>query len=388
MKYLIIGAGVAGVSACQAIREKDAGAELLVLTEEQFTFYTRLRLPDLVAGRIEPAKLVLKDAGWFDRLGIELRLNTRAEAIRPDPLRVIAGSEEFVAEKVLIATGADSFLPPVEGSDLGNVFTLRRMNDALAIRARAAVASGCVIIGGGVLGFEIGEALRSRGLEVTVVEIAERLLPRQTDASAAGVIRSLMERRGFEVVLGVKPVRFIQSGGEAEAIALSDGRSIAADLFIISAGVKPRVDVATASGIKTRRGIVIDDSLQTSLSRVFAAGDCTEHKGILYGIWRASEEQGRFAGLAMAGERIAYSGTVRSYRLNLLGTTLLTAGMIEPSGNMTSEITVDEEHGIYRRIIRDGGRVVGMILLGDLSGYRELLAEIQDAGRSNGQPAG
>ena len=388
MKYLIIGAGVAGVSACQAIREKDAGAELLVLTEEQFPFYTRLRLPDLVAGRIEPAKLVLKDAGWFDRLGIELRLNTRAEAIRPDPLRVIAGSEEFAAEKVLIATGADSFLPPVEGSDLGNVFTLRRMNDALAIRARAAEASRCVIVGGGVLGFEIGEALRSRGLEVTVVEIAERLLPRQTDASAAGVIRSLMERRGFEVVLGVKPVRFIQSGGEAEAIALSDGRSIAADLFIISAGVKPRVDVATASGIKTRRGIVVDDSLQTSLGGVFAAGDCTEHKGILYGIWRASEEQGRFAGLAMAGERIAYSGTVRSYRLNLLGTTLLTAGMIEPSGNMTSEVTVDEEHGIYRRIIRDGGRVVGMILLGDLSGYRELLAEIQDAGRSNGQPAG
>lgn len=376
--YVVVGAGVAGISACQALKEKDPDGKILLFTDEAYPFYSRMRLPEVISGKADPERLIIKDSNWFQEIGIEFHVQESVEEILVDPLRVRTQKAQYEADKVLLATGGLSFIPPLHGADTPGVFALRTMADALEIREMALGASNVIVLGGGLLGLELGYALIYRGLKVTVVEVFERLLPRQTDPQGARILMEKLEAMGFRFQLGIPPEAIETEGGKARALVLKDGRALEADLILVSAGVRPRIDLAKRLGLEVGKAIVVNDQMETSLKGVYGAGDCVEHRGIYYGIWPAAEAQGYIAGLNMAGVKASYQGTLISNQLKVVGIDLLAAGQIDPEGRMESEVISDPSVGIYRKAVYDGDLLVGLLLIGDLSGQRRLLKAMKE----------
>jgi nitrite reductase (NADH) large subunit len=378
MRYAIIGAGVAGTTAAQAVRETDPEGEIRVFTQEPYAFYTRIRLPELVAGRVAPERLILKGEAWFRENRIDLHVGERVTEVRKDPLTVVSGKAAYPVDRLLLATGGYAFVPPLPGSDLDGVFTLRTMDDALRIAQRAKGASKAVVIGGGLLGLEAGNGLRLLGLRVAVAEVAQRLLPRQTDPQGAVVLRGAMEKMGFEFHLGAQSKEIQAEGGKARRLLMGDGRTLEGDLFLISAGVRPYLELARQLGLEVGLGVKVDDRMETCVPGVYAAGDAVEHRGVYYGIWPAAEEQGRVAGVNMASGELLYRGTVMSNKLKVAGIELVSAGEIDPEGELESEVVSDPVKGIYRKMVYKDGRLVGCILIGDTSGQMGILRAIEE----------
>lgn len=375
-RYAIIGAGVAGTTACEAIRERDPDGETHVFTDEAYPFYTKIRLPELLSGRIKPERLILKGEAWFRENKIHLHLQERANQIDKDPLGVVTAKGTYPADRLLLATGGYSFVPPIPGADLEGVRTLRSMEDALEIGRSADRAKTVLLIGGGLLGLEAGNGLRLRGVRVLVAEIFDRLLPRQMDPEGARILQGIMEGMGFEFYLGVRSQEIRGEEGEAKGLLLEDGRYLEADLILISAGVRPHLELAQALGLEIGRGVTVNDRMETSVPGLYAAGDTIEHRGVYYGIWPAAEEQGRVAGVNMAGDEALYQGTVLNNKLKVVGIDLVSAGEIDPDGKMESEVLSDTDRGMYRKIVYKDDRIVGCILLGDIRGQRRILQAI------------
>lgn len=378
-KYIVVGAGVAGATACQAILDTDPYGEISLFSDEPYPFYSRMRLPEVISGKSDPQRLVLRTTAWFEQKGIDFHLGEPIQEMGLDPLRVVSQKGEYRADRLLLATGGYSFLPPIPGTHLAGVFSLRSMSDAISIRDAAGQASRAVVLGGGVLGLELGNALRLRGLGVMVVEVFERLLPRQTDPTAARILQDTMERMGFQFRLGAKAKEIQGDGDRARALLLENGDALEADVFVISAGVRPRLELARPAGLKLDKALMVDDRMQTSAPNVYAAGDCVQHRDVYYGIWAAAEEQGRVAGINMAGGRAVYKGTLMSNQLKVLGIDLLAAGQIDPEGNLEAEVSADPIKGVYRKLVYREDRIVGAILLGDLSGHRNILRALEEA---------
>ncbi len=373
MRAVVVGAGVAGFEAAAELRRASADAEIAIVTEENAPFYARIRLPEVVAGRTPPEKIVLKGPAWFAEQRITLRTGTRVEGVDAAGGTVqTAGGERIPYDALLLATGARSFVPPIPGADLPGVVTLRTMADALDLRERARAGGPVVVIGGGLLGIELAAGLRGAGVDVTVVEMAPWLLNRQLDAGAADVLREVIERKGIRLRLGARIER-IDGADTAGAVVLGDGERLPAAFVAISAGVRPDTTLARLAGADVDKGIRVDDALRTSVPGIWAAGDCTEHRGRLYGIWPASEAQGRAAGASMAGNPVAYEGTVVQTTLKVTDVLAFSIGRIGADTVAETTRTGDA----YRGLFRDGeGRLVGAVLVGDLKERRAVTAAV------------
>lgn len=374
--YLIIGAGVAGLTAAEAARARDSQGRILVLGEEDAPFYYRVRLPDLIAGAVEESALWVKKPAWYAEHRIELRQGTRVAAA--DPARRVvrtASGEEIAYDRLLLAAGGRSFRPPMTGGERPGVFALRSLADARAIAARARSLAGddrrAVCIGGGLLGLEAGNALRRLGLAVTVVELFPRLLPRQLDAEGAAVLQSVLEGMGFAFRLGARTeaLRGEGEGGPVRDVLLADGQFLPAGLVIVSAGVRPNLDLAADLGLTVNRGVVADDRLRAGPD-VWVAGDAAEAGGVVYGTWTAALEQGRIAGANMAGGDAPYHGTLMANTLKVAGVSVASAGEIDAEG--TGDSLARRDAGTYRKLVFEGDRLVGALMVGDARGFTAL----------------
>ena len=207
-------------------------------------------------------------------------------------------------DKLLLATGGISFVPPIKGADHPGVFTLRTMADADAIREKAAKSKKLALIGGGLLGLEAGNGLRKLGLEVTVIEFFPRLLPRQMDIPGAALLQKQMAEMGFRFYLGATTREIVRQDGGL-SVRLESGEAVEADMILISAGTRPDLTLARSLGLEIDKGVKVDDTMKTGVDEIYAAGDLIEHRGRYYGLWPAALEQGRVAGAAMAGQAAA-----------------------------------------------------------------------------------
>ena len=375
--YLIVGNGVAGNSAAETIRRIDPAGKILMFSRERYHFYYTPALPEYLAGEKQLKDFTLHNAQWYEKNRIDLYLET--EVTRIDSRKKIAKTQkggEFSFHTLLLACGGKPFLPPIPGSSSPGVFTLRTFDDAGAILKTAREAKKAVVIGGGLLGLEAGNGLRKRGLQVSVVEFFPRLLPRQTDLPGAALLQGQMEEMGFRFFLGAK-TQEIEAGEKGLRVLLEGGQELAAELVLISAGVRPEISLAQALGLPVDKGIKVDDRMYTGLDGIYAAGDPVEHRGRFYGIWPAAMEQGRIAGANMAGQEQLYSGTVPSNSLKVAGIDLVAAGEIDPEGKMESTVVRDEARKIYRKLVWQGNRIVGAMLLGDTRGKEEIQKAIQ-----------
>ena len=374
--YLIIGNGVAGNAAAEHIRKHDPEGNIAVFSRESQPFYYVPALPEYLAGAKAADQIIIHPQGWYDRHRIDLHLNTRVTQI--DPARKFVEThrgERFPFDKLLLATGGNSFVPPMQGADSPGVFTLRTLADADRIKQAAAGANTAVLIGGGLLGLEAGNGLRQMGLKVLVVEFFPRLLPRQLDAAGAAILQRQMEDMGFTFRLGAK-TREIAAGPDGLTVNLESGEQLKGDLVLISAGVRPDLSLAQALGLKIDKGVQVDDTMKTSRDGIYAAGDLIEHRGRFYGIWPAAMEQGAVAGAAMAGQAAQYQGTLPSNLLKVVGVDLVAAGDIDADGKLTAVVQTDSAKKIYRKLVIRDNLLVGAILLGDIRGSAEIQVAI------------
>ena len=378
MRYLIVGNGVAGTTAALTIRKQDPQGEIIIFSDEALPFYSRIRLMEFLAGEVELPKLQIHPGSWYETNRFKLFLNTKVVAVDKDKHEVTTDSgEHFVFDKLLLAAGANSFVPPIKGADKKGVFALRNIRDAQQIKAFAAGKQKALLIGGGLLGLEVANSLRKTGLQVAVAEFFPRLLPRQTDPACADLLQKRLEQMGLTFYLGVTS-KEILGEDQVQGLLLEDGREVKADLIIISAGVRPNLDLAQKLGLKIGKGLLVSDHLETELPGIYAAGDLVEHRGMLYGIWPAAEKQGEIAGLAMVGKPMAYTGTTISNQLKVAGIDLLAVGDIDPDGKLEALVEKNEAAGTYRKIVLKDDSIVGCLLFGTLEGRKKILKALED----------
>jgi len=378
MKAVIIGNGVTGIAAATAMRRLSADADIAILTREPYHYYYRPRLPDLVAGQVELGDVVVNSPDWYASRGIGVRLSARVASIDPAGRVVVLDDGSAVAyDRLLIASGADPFVPPIDGADRGGVFTLRSADDALAIREWAASASSAVVIGGGLLGLESARGLRAHGLSVNVLEYADRLLPRQLDEAGARILRADVAGRGIDVVTRAR-VAGIEGGDKVSAVAFEDGSTTAADLVVVSTGVRSATAFLEGSGVEVEKGVKVGSDMQTSAPGVYAAGDVAEFEGIVWGIIPVALAQATVAARAIAGdEEAAYRAVAPNTTLKMAGVDVFSAGLVSCEGDDCVEYTLaDEEARLYRKAVVREGAIVGAIVVGSKKGVRELTAMV------------
>jgi len=367
MKHVIVGNGVAGVTAAQSIVRADPSAEVHIFGAEPYPYYRRPLLWEFIAGQIEQDELTFRPPEWYAQRGIHLHLGVRATTLDPAAHRLtLADGSQADYDRALLATGGRPFVPPCEGTDKEGVFTLRTLDDARAIKAYAQQVATAVVIGGGLLGLETARALHTAGLDVTVVEFFPYLLPRQLDQEGAQVLQSLLEAQGLRVITGAT-TEAVLGDVCADCIRLKDLRIVGGDLVLFSTGIRSEVSLAQEAGLEVNRGIVADGHLQTSAEDIFAAGDAAEFDGRVYGIIPPAIEQARVAAANMvAPGSTIYTGTLPTTTLKVAGAELTSLGECVVEGDEYTQLRhADPAAGHYRKFVLRDGRIVGAILLND-----------------------
>jgi len=373
-RHVIVGSGVAGVTAAQAIRQADPDAEVHIFGAEPYLYYRRPQLWEFIAGQIEQDALTYRPVEWYAERGIALHLGTEVTELNPAARHVaLADGTQVAYDRLLLATGARPFIPPCEGTEKDGVFVLRTLDDALAIKAYAREVDTAIVVGGGLLGLETARALHTAGLDVTVVEFFPYLLPRQLDEEGAGVLQTLLEAQGLHVVTGATTTAILGVPC-ADCIQLQSGAKVTGDMVLFSTGIRSEATLAKEADLEVNRGIVVNGHLQTSVEDVFAAGDAAEFEGRVYGIIPPAIEQARIAAANMVTPGSAtYTGTIPSTTLKVAGAELTTMGEALVEGEEYTQLRhADAASGHYRKIVLHDGRVVGAILLNDKERTRSI----------------
>ena len=359
-RVVVIGNGIAGVTAADHVRRRHPNCAIDVVAAEPHPLYNRMGISRLIYGRSAMVGLHLLPDAWYEDNRVTCWLNTRALEIDRETGEVVLGTgERLPFDRLILAAGSEAYLPEIEGFGAPGTFVLRTASDALGIReyVQQVGARRAVVAGGGLLGLEAAYAIHKLGLRTAVLERGPSLLRRQLDAAAGALLRGYLENLGIEVLLEAEAARF-----DGTAVELADGRSVAAPVLLVAAGIAPSVELARRAGLAVARGVVVDDHLRTSDERVFAAGDLAEWRGTIHGLWPVAVDQAEVAAENAVGGTREYAGTVPVTMLKVVGVELLSVGAIDGPDEL---VDADATALRYRRLVLDeDGRAVGGILLG------------------------
>jgi NADPH-dependent 2,4-dienoyl-CoA reductase/sulfur reductase-like enzyme len=370
MQHVIIGNGPAGVVAADTLREADPAASIILLGDEPEPPYGRMALPYLLAGNIDEAGTHLRrDPEHYARQGIELR-TTRVTALDSDQAQLtLDDGTSLDYDHLLIATGSRPNRPPIPGIDDPRVQTCWTLADARAIAALAERDAEVVLLGAGFIGCIVLQALAERGVKLTVVETAERMVARMLDANAGGLLQGWCERHGVSVRTGTS-VTAIETGADTLGVTLDDGSVLPAQLLILAAGVRPNIDFLADSGIETGRGILVDQCLRSSKPGIYAAGDVAEGRDfstghrMVHAIQPVAADQGRCAALNMAVHQTPYPGGLAMNVLDTLGLVSCSFGAWDGVDGGDSAELLDRDRFRYLNLRFAEDRLVGATGLG------------------------
>ncbi len=376
--YVIIGAGPAGVIAAETLRRLDPAGVVTLLGDEPEPPYSRMAIPYLLIEDVgEDGTHLRHGAGHFEGLGIQVRRD-RVTGVSPEAKTVaLEGGGSLAYDRLLIATGSSASRPPIAGMDLPGVENCWTLKDARAIAARMAPGKRVVLMGAGFIGCIVLQALAARGLKVTVVEMAERMLPRMMDDVGGAMIARWCESQGVRVRTGAQ-VTGIEAlgagGGDGFRLDLKGGEALEADMVICATGVRPNIGFLEGSGIATEAGVLVDHSLATNQPGIYAAGDVAEGPDFstgekaIHAIQPTASEHGRIAALNMAGTATRYRGSLSMNVLNTLGLVTSSFGLWMGVDAQDSEparaVAADRAGFKYLRLEFDGEVLVGALALG------------------------
>lgn len=363
-QFLVVGAGIAGVSAAEAIHKTQPDASITMVSDEHNLPYFRMNLTRYLAGELERDQLDLHNREWYHENHVEIILDTHIDDIDAASKQIRLENGRLIEyDKLILANGASPFVPPIPGRELDGVMTLRSLEDADKILNITAKSANVVCIGGGLLGLEIAGGIAQKGTNVTVLEALDWLLPRQLGKEAAEMLRGQIEAMGIKVIVPAR-IKQISGEGKVSAVELDDGTIIPASLVLISAGIRPNLDLAKRIGLEVNRGIIVNEHMQTSDPDIYAAGDVCEYHGILYGLWVPARKQGEVAGRSAAGQLVDYPGDPPSAKLKVLGLDLFSIGQFSPAEAGDRLVTWQEGDRFISFLFRDA-KMIGSNLLGE-----------------------
>jgi len=362
MKHVIIGGGPAALSAAATLRQADASAHVTLLCREAFPPYAKMALPYLLAGRIEEKDLFLTPPP-----GVDILLEQEAVRILTERREVeTATGERFPFDRLLVASGASPKIPRIPGADLPFVMTVRDLPDIDRIRKRIKGKTGrAVIAGAGPVGMETGDALAQLGVSLIFVVSSSRILSTMLDPGAAALVAGRLSEAGIEILTG-DDITAIRDNGE---ISLRSGISRMCDLVIFGKGVEPALSFLAGSGIATAEGVIVNEHQETNIPGIYAAGDAAQTRDLVSGeprvnaLWPVAVEQGRVAGLSMAGIPAAYPGSLGRNIMNVFGISIFAAGAGRAEKGY--QIQTLEGADFYRKTVLDQGSLKGLIVVGE-----------------------
>ena len=343
---VIVGGGVAALSAAKAARERSEDVRITILSNENEYPYYRTLLSEMIGEGIAREQFLVKNEKWYEDKNV---------------LKTSSG--EISYDKLIIATGAKAMIPSIGNSHLKGIFTVRDKNDVDEIKNYCIGKKKAVVIGGGVLGLESACGLQKLGLEVTVIEMMQRILPRQLDEDGSKIFEKCIEKSNVKLYKNSKAERF-KGTNDVEGIYLDNGEFVKADIVIISSGITPNKELAQSADIKTNRGIVVDEKMQTSKENIYACGDVAEYKGNIIGLWQISSDQGKVAALNALGIDERYEDKIQPVTFEGMGTKIFSAGGVLETGDSVSE-TIFEEL-IYKKLNFKNSQLMSGILIGDV----------------------
>src|SRR5574343_551894 len=387
MKLVMVGNGMAGVRALEELLKLAPDLyDITVFGAEPHPNYNRILLSPVLAGEQTLAEIVLNDWAWYKDNGITLHAGfkvTQVDRVRRIVHAVNAAGETVSTayDRLIMATGSNPFILPIEGKDLPGVLAYRDIAEPEAMIAAAAQYKNAVVIGGGLLGLEAANGLMKRGMNVTVVHVSPWLMERQLDAVAGKLLQQSLEDRGMKFLLGAQTEALLGGeDGRVRSVQFKDGSEVPAELVVMAVGIRPNTALAEAMHLHVNRGIVVSDTLQTTTdARIYAVGECAAHRGIAYGLVAPLFEQGKVLANHLAQFGIArYSGSLTSTKLKVTGIDLFSAGDFQ-GGEGTEEIVMsDPGAGLYKKLVLKDDKLVGACLYGntvDGSWYFKLLRD-------------
>jgi len=379
-RLVVIGNGIAGTAVIENVLAQKERFEIVVYGAEAYVGYNRILLSDILSGAKELRDTLLKTGDWYFENNVRLRVNNKVVSIYPAQKTMRDSAGKFVAyDKLVIATGSNPIVPEIPGIEKKGIFTFRNIKDAEAIISFSRGRHTVAIIGGGLLGLEAGMALAQRGLHVTVYHHGDRLMSQQLDDEAGIILKKELERKGVGVSLNHSAVEFIGKDS-VEGIAFSNERAYEADMVVVSTGIVPNVELAAQAGLQTRRGVVVNDFMETSDPDIFALGECVEHRGKTYGIVAPIREQARVVAASISGKKgITYEGTVEATALKVAGIDLVSIGDFSGTSPGSEAITYSDRClSQYKKVVLQGNRVVGAVLMGDTGDHHKLLQLVKN----------
>ena len=377
-KLVVIGNGMAGARTVEEILRRGGADQydITVFGAEPHGNYNRILLSGVLSGTHDPKDIFLHTLDWYREHGITLRAGVKVEAIDRESKTVLTAEGERVPyDKLILATGSRPFIPPMEGlklpdgSDKPGVFVFRTLDDCTRIAGYATKCRKVAVLGGGLLGLEAARGLLTHGAEVHVVHLMDRLMEQQLDPTAAGLLKSAMEKMGVYVHLE-KATTEILGEKQVTGLAFRDGSTLECDMVVVSCGIRPNVELAKECGLTVERAVVVNDRMQSADDPdISVVGECAQHNGRVYGLVAPLWEQAQVLADVLTGRnpRAAYTGSKIATKLKVMGVELASMGITEAQEERDEVLHYTEaKRGTYKKVIIRDGKLVGAILLGDL----------------------
>jgi NAD(P)H-nitrite reductase large subunit len=377
-KYVIVGASAAGIGAVEAIRDVDPVGTITVISEEHCPQYSRPMISDFVSGKATLEKMKCREDHFWENNAVQALTGRTAVRLNlADKYVELDGGDRVTFEKFLLATGGKPFIPKMEGAEKEGVFTFTTLSDAEHLSAKIESAKKAVVIGAGLIGVSIAEALTKRGLEVTMVELKDTILSLLLDSASSEIVENAIRKAGVKIVTG-KTVQRILGKPENDhvvgGVVLNNGDQVQCDFVIIAIGVIPRTELAAGTDLKTNRGIIVDKFMKTNVPNVYASGDAAEAYDFILNenrslpLWPLAQLEGKVAGYNMAGKKTAYHGGTSMSALKYFGIPIISVGIANMKGDSGYEILVkhDPAANVYKKLVLKSNVIVGMTFVNDI----------------------
>ncbi len=379
-KLVLVGNGMAGIRTLEELlKVAPEQYDITVFGAEPHGNYNRILLSPVLAGEKTLDEIILNGEDWYQENGIRLytgRTVTHIDRRR----RVVIADDGTEAEydRLILATGSNPFMIPVPGHDLEGVVSFRDIHDVNSMLAASLKYKNAVVIGGGLLGLEAANGLHKRGMNVTVVHLLDSLMERQLDSPAAELLRLSLEEKGLSFLMQ-RETEAIEGEGRVQSVRFKNGDSVEADLVVMAVGIRPNIELAQKVGLHCERGIVVNDTMQTFDPRIYAIGECVQHRSETYGLVAPLFEQAKVCANHLAEHGMAsYRGSMTSTKLKVTGIDLFSAGDFIGDESTDDIVFRDNSRGVYKRLVLKDDRIVGTVLYGDTmdgSWYFELMRD-------------
>lgn len=382
-KLVLIGNGMAGMRTVEELLNIAPDEyDITVFGAEPHGNYNRIMLTPVLFGAKTIDDIMIHDFDWYEKNNITLLCGADKMVVEIDRNKRVVTAKDgtrVAYDRLLIATGSRPFIVPIPGKDVEGVIGFRDIADVEKMIEKSQTGKHAVVLGGGLLGLEAANGLLQRGMQVTVVNRAGHLLNRQLDEQAGAMLRKALEQKGLQFCVGASIKQIHGRDGHICAVELDDGRELAADVLIMATGIVPNIGLGKAAGLDCEKGIVVQDTMLTSDDRIYAVGECVQHRGELFGLVAPVYEQAKVCAKQLAGHgHAAYQTLTAATMLKVVGIDLFSVG--DFIGNEDSEIIVLIDHAalVYKKIVIQDNRIIGMVMYGDTGDSAWYLQLIKD----------